>query len=141
MKKIVLAFALFVATTSVNAMEVKGKIRDAKTGEEIIGASVVVKEEPSKGAVSGLDGSFSISVNRPTFTLICTYIGYKSYEIAISEKDREIDIPLASDEVMLGEVTVVASKCDECQSDGAFSGYNRSQCNPTHVGGNNRTQQ
>lgn len=74
MKKIVLAFALFVATTSVNAMEVKGKIRDAKTGEEIIGASVVVKEEPSKGAVSGLDGSFSISVNRPTFTLICTYI-------------------------------------------------------------------
>lgn len=115
MKKIVLAFALLVATTSVNAMEVKGKIRDAKTGEEIIGASVVVKEEPSKGAVSGLDGSFSISVNRPTFTLICTYIGYKSYEIAISEKDREIDIPLASDEVMLGEVTVVASNPGEAK--------------------------
>ncbi len=30
----------------------KGKIKDARTGEEIIGASVMVKEEPGKGTVA-----------------------------------------------------------------------------------------
>ena len=107
-KRVVLGLALLTAA-SANAMDIKGKIKDAKTGEEIIGASVVVKEEPSKGAVTGLDGSFSLSVNRPTFTIICTYIGYKSYEMQVTSKDSDIEIPLASDDVLLGEVTVVAT--------------------------------
>lgn len=107
-KRVVWGLALLTAA-SANAMDIKGKIKDAKTGEEIIGASVVVKEEPSKGAVTGLDGSFSLSVNRPTFTIICTYIGYKSYEMQVTSKDSDIEIPLASDDVLLGEVTVVAT--------------------------------
>lgn len=107
-KSVILGLALLTAA-GANAMNLKGKIKDAKTGEEIIGASVVVKEEPSKGAVTGLDGSFSLSVNRPTFTIICTYIGYKNYEMKVTSKDTEIEIPLASDDVMLGEVTVVAT--------------------------------
>ena len=107
-KSVILGLALLTAA-GANAMNLKGKIKDAKTGEEIIGASVVVKEEPSKGAVTGLDGSFNLSVNRPTFTIICTYIGYKNYEMKVTSKDTEIEIPLASDDVMLGEVTVVAT--------------------------------
>ena len=108
-KRVVLGLALLAAAAGADAMSLKGKIKDAKTGEEIIGASVVVKEEPSKGAVTGLDGSFSLSVNRPAFTIICTYIGYKSYEMKVTSKDTEIEIPLASDDVLLGEVTVVAT--------------------------------
>ena len=109
-KRVILGLALLTTmATGANAMNLKGKIKDAKTGEEIIGASVVVKEEPSKGAVTGLDGSFNLSVNRPTFTIICTYVGYKSYEMKVTSKDTEIEIPLASDDVLLGEVTVVAS--------------------------------
>lgn len=107
-KRVVLGLALLTAA-SANAMDIKGKIKDAKTGEEIIGASVVVKEEPSKGAVTGLDGSFSLSVNRPTFTIVCTYIGYKNYEMKVTSKDADIEIPLTSDDVLLGEVTVVAT--------------------------------
>ena len=30
---------------------IKGKVKDAQTGEEIIGASILIKEEPGKGAV------------------------------------------------------------------------------------------
>lgn len=39
-----------------------------KAGEEIIGASVIVKEDPGKGTVTGLDGSFNLSVNRDKYT-------------------------------------------------------------------------
>ena len=108
-KRVILGLALLTIGAGASAMNLKGKIKDAKTGEEIIGASVVVKEEPSKGAVTGLDGSFSLSVNRPTFTIVCTYIGYKNYEMKVTSKDADIEIPLTSDDVLLGEVTVVAT--------------------------------
>ncbi len=98
-----------MASASVQAGVVKGKIKDARTGEEIIGASVMVKEEPGKGTVTGLDGSFNLSVNRNKYTLVCSYIGYKNYEVTVDSKSKEIEIPLNTDEVALGEVTVVAS--------------------------------
>ncbi len=98
-----------LASASVQAGVVKGKIKDARTGEEIIGASVMVKEEPGKGTVTGLDGSFNLSVNRNKYTLVCSYIGYKNYEVTVDSKSKDIEIPLNTDEVALGEVTVVAS--------------------------------
>ena len=98
-----------MASASVQAGVVKGKIKDARTGEEIIGASVMVKEEPGKGTVTGLDGSFNLSVNRNKYTLVCSYIGYKNYEVTVDSRSKEIEIPLNTDEVALGEVTVVAS--------------------------------
>ena len=40
-------------SVDISARNIKGKIKDAQTGEEIIGASVIIKEDPSKGAVQG----------------------------------------------------------------------------------------
>ncbi|MBU3856426.1 MAG: TonB-dependent receptor [Candidatus Phocaeicola excrementipullorum] len=109
MKARFIAVMFLLASASVQAGVVKGKIKDARTGEEIIGASVMVKEEPGKGTVTGLDGSFNLSVNRNKYTLVCSYIGYKNYELTVDSKSKEIEIPLNTDEVALGEVTVVAS--------------------------------
>lgn len=109
MKARFIAVIFLLASASVQAGVVKGKIKDARTGEEIIGASVMVKEEPGKGTVTGLDGSFNLSVNRNKYTLVCSYIGYKNYEVTVDSRSKEIEIPLNTDEVALGEVTVVAS--------------------------------
>lgn len=96
------------ASMNVHAENVKGKIRDAQTGEEIIGASVYVKEDPVKGAVTGLDGSFTISTNKKRYTLVCSYVGYKKVEVEVTESQKEIEIPMECDEVQLAGVTVVA---------------------------------
>lgn len=85
---------LLLLSFGANAREIKGKIRDSKTGEEIIGASIIVKENPTKGVVSGLDGSFNLSVPHEKFTIICTYVGYKRYELQIEQKDSEIEDPI-----------------------------------------------
>ena len=100
---------LFLTSSNLYAGDIKGKIKDAQTGEEIIGASVIVKEDPSKGTVTGLDGSFNLTVNRPKYTLVCSYVGYKKYEIEIGSKDSEVIIPMKSDDVLLESVTVVAT--------------------------------
>ena len=95
-------------SVDISARNIKGKIKDAQTGEEIIGASVIIKEDPSKGAVTGLDGSFNLTIDSKC-TLICSYVGYKKQEIVVGNKDAEIVIPLKTDDVMLEGVTVIAS--------------------------------
>ena len=81
--------ACLLASVNAQAWDLKGKIRDAQTGEEIIGASVVVKEEPTKGAVTGLDGSFNLSVGRKKYTLVCSYVGYQKYEVVVDGSKSE----------------------------------------------------
>lgn len=109
MKSSLVLSLLLLATANINARDIKGKVKDAQTGEEIIGASILIKEEPGKGAVSGMDGSFNLSVARPKYTLVCSYVGYKKCEVEIGNKDTEIVIPLKSDDVVLEGVTVIAN--------------------------------
>ena len=109
MKSKIVLVLLSLVSTGLQAGVVKGKIKDAQTGEEIIGASVIVKEDPGKGTVTGLDGSFNLSVNRDKYTLVCSYVGYKKYEVSVAADKKEIVIPLKSDDVALDEVVVVAS--------------------------------
>ncbi len=45
---------------AADAAVVKGKVTDARTREEIIGAAILVKEDPARGTVTGLDGTFSL---------------------------------------------------------------------------------
>ena len=101
MKSKIVLVLLSLVSTGLQAGVVKGKIKDAQTGEEIIGASVIVKEDPGKGTVTGLDGSFNLSVNRDKYTLVCFYVGYKKYEVSVAADKKEIVIPLKSDDVAL----------------------------------------
>ena len=107
-KSVSLCLMLLVAV-SASAREIKGKIKDAITGEDIIGAYIVVKGEPSKGAVSGLDGTFNLAVEKDKFILVCSYVGYKDYEVEVSSQKDEIIIPLETDNILLEGVTVVAT--------------------------------
>lgn len=106
--KLVLGMCL-LASVNAHAWDLKGKIKDAQTGEEIIGASVMVKEDPTRGAVTGLDGSFNLSVSRKKYTLVCSYVGYQKCEIVVDGSKSEIEIPLKSDDVLLEGITVIAS--------------------------------
>ena len=62
---------------------VKGRIVDVN-GEPVIGASVSVKGTTT-GVISGLDGDFSIKV-APNATLVISFVGYKTQEVAIKGK-------------------------------------------------------
>lgn len=131
MKSSLVLGLLLLATTNIHARDIKGKVTDAQTGEEIIGASILIKEEPGKGAVSGMDGSFNLSVARPKYTLVCSYVGYKKCEIEIGNKDTEIVIPLKSDDVVLEGVTVVAT--NPGRTEAGARGIERSAMNVVNV--------
>lgn len=109
MKSKLVLGACLLASIHAQAWDLKGRIKDAQTGEEIIGASVLVKEEPGKGAVTGLDGSFNLSVGRSKYTLVCSYVGYQKMEIEVDAAHKDIEIPMKTDDVELAGITVVAN--------------------------------
>jgi hypothetical protein len=55
---------------------VDGTVRDAATGETLIGASVTLMERPRSGVMTNAYGFFSVSAPRGGYTLIVTYSGY-----------------------------------------------------------------
>jgi TonB-dependent receptor len=91
-----------------NAQSIKGKIKDSETGEELVGATVYLKENPEIGAFSGLDGSFTLAhVSHFPTELICHYLGYKEKVIKIeNESTAALTVALNPKTVEMNEVVV-----------------------------------
>jgi len=62
----------------------RGKVVDARTGEQIVGASVWLKDNSQCKATTGLDGSFTINVGTEGGTLVCSCLGYQTGEYVVS---------------------------------------------------------
>ncbi len=97
-----------IAQTTHSAVEqqttaVTGVVTDA-TGP-VIGASVIEKGNTTNGTITDLDGKFTLNV-RPGATLVISYIGYKTVEIAASKKP--LKIVMSEDSKVLNEVVVTA---------------------------------
>ena len=71
----------------------------------MIGASVIEKGTASNGAVTGSDGSFSLTV-KPGATIVISSIGYKDQEIAIGNQTR-FEIVMEEDTEMIEETVVI----------------------------------
>jgi len=70
---------------SQNKISINGYVKDAATGESLIGASIKVKDS-NKGNVSNVYGYYSISLPAGQYTIVCSYIGYEPIEEVIDLK-------------------------------------------------------
>jgi hypothetical protein len=92
---------------------ISGTMRDKATGEELIGATVVVKEIPNTGKAANEYGFYSITLPKGNYTLRATYIGYNEIEKTITlDKNLKIDWEFESGK-QLQEVVIKATKDDE----------------------------
>jgi len=93
---------------------IRGYIKDAKTSEELIGATVAL-EGTTLGAITDVTGFFSIAkVPTGTYNVVITYISYQTKKV---EKVRveaaqvtEINTSLLEDNATLEEVKVIAKR-------------------------------
>ena len=108
MKKITIFLFLFVSVlTNAQKVTVSGKIVN-KNQEILTGATVLVKET-KQGISTGLDGSFTFKLNKGTFTIQVSYIGFKTIEKSIFlDEDKVVNIILEEDDNVLDEVLVSA---------------------------------
>lgn len=112
--KILSLTLLFSTQIFAQSGTIRGYIKDAKTNEELIGATVAV-EGTSLGAITDLSGFFTINkVPAGTYNVVITYISYQTKKL---EKVRvetsqvtEINALLIEDNATLEEVKVIAKR-------------------------------
>jgi len=90
-----------------------GYVKDAASGEYLIGATVYLKEL-QKGAFTNQYGYYSITVDKGEYSLIASFIGYREYSTVISlSKDLRINIDMQSTLVNVAEVEITGEKSDK----------------------------
>lgn len=83
----------------------QGTVLDAKTGEPIIGASVVIKGT-TNGSITDIDGKFSLDLKKGDVLQI-SFVGYQTKEITFNGNTQSLNIRLSEDTKMIDEVVVV----------------------------------
>ena len=84
---------------------ITGTVTDSKQ-EPLIGVNVTLKGNASSGAITDLDGKYSLSVPSGKSTLVFSYIGYVTQEIAVDSRSV-VNVALVEDAQALDEVVVV----------------------------------
>lgn len=84
---------------------VTGVVTDSNNKELLVGVSVTVVGS-AIGAVTDIDGNFSLNVPSESSVLKISYLGYQTKEIQVGNKSS-IEIELVEDNQMLEEVVVV----------------------------------
>lgn len=101
-----LGFFLFseLQAQQAETVNVTGVVIDAITKDEVIGASVSIKESMT-GTITDVDGKFSL--NAPVgSTLVISFIGYKTVERQVGA-DHHFKIELREDLELLDELVVI----------------------------------
>lgn len=87
---------------------ITGHITDVRTGEPLIGASVIVKSEKGKGVVTDIDGNFSLQTKvEPPLTLRVEYVGYRALDVDVYDFEEPVEIQLIDNSNRLNEVVVL----------------------------------
>ncbi len=113
MPKPLLLFLFLLTALSSFAQKkfiISGTIKDEVTGETLIGATVRIKELPQSGTTTNSYGFYSLSAPEGGYTLLFTYVGYKTISRPLAlHQSQIIDISLRS-KSDLNEVTINADK-------------------------------
>jgi len=107
-------FAFFFAGVFLNAASIRGRVRDSKTGEELVGATVYIKELKA-GVQAGLDGSYLMkNIRAGKYTISFSYVSYQIQErqVILVGNDEEIvvdvDLEIVGSELDL--ITITATQ-------------------------------
>jgi len=93
----------FVFSATAQNTTVSGTVKSSADGLPLIGVNIIVKNT-SSGAVSDFDGNFTINNVQPNATLVFTYIGFETKELAAS---TNMTVSLSEDNESLDEIVVI----------------------------------
>ncbi len=114
MRKLTLLFSFLLAginAFSLDQFTISGYVRDAQSGEGMIGATVFVKELPSTGITTNAYGFYSLTIPKGTYSISAQFVGYAPLgKSIILNQNQKVDFELKEKATELGEVLVTAEK-------------------------------
>lgn len=108
-----LVFQLNLSAQEKQKFTISGYVKDASNGESSIGANVYVKEL-LKGSNTNQYGFYSITVEKGTYHLIVSYIGYDNFvKQIVLDKDIRMNVELKPAAINVKEIEVSSEKTDK----------------------------
>jgi len=91
-------------------LTISGYVKDAQSGESLIGATITVKEL-NRGTAANQYGFYSLSLKQADYILEFRYIGYQVIQKSITlNKDITLNIDLIPEESKIAEVVITADR-------------------------------
>ena len=90
-----LVLGMSISALAQRELTITGHVTDA-TGEDVIGASVIVKDAKGLGTITDFNGNYTIKVQEYR-TLVFSYIGYTPQEVLVKGDKTTIDIVMQED--------------------------------------------
>lgn len=121
----ILSFFLFGFASVASAQgTVSGVISDSDSGDQLNGATVIVKESPTVGTITNAEGVYKLSLKAGTYTLQVSYFGYQNAEVEVRLTDganTTQDISMQASVMGLDQVVVTASNTFRSQKQAPLS--------------------
>ena len=95
---------------SQESLSISGYVKDATTGESLIGVSIKVRDSASNiGTTTNNYGFYSLTLNSPQATIMVAYVGYDTQELPLDlTANRKLDFKLNPAGNSLNEVVISA---------------------------------
>lgn len=116
MNKYILVCLLSLFSVVAIAQEkytISGYVKEAATGEDLIGATVYLKES-MQGTTTNQYGFYSLTVTEGSYTLEVAFLGMRKESISLNLKeDKRINVALENASIVTNEVLVEAERADK----------------------------
>jgi len=90
---------------TISAQTINGNVKD-NTGEPIIGATVMEQGTSNNGAVTDIDGNFTLTLKGNSKKVTISYVGMKTQTISVAGKNA-INVSLQDEATSLNDVVVI----------------------------------
>ena len=111
---LIIAIAISMPVFSQSKFTVSGSVRDGKNGEELIGATISIKELANTGVAANSYGFYSLTLPAGKYTLQVRYVGYvENIQTINLDSNRVVNVNLMPVSVEMKQVVVTAKRADE----------------------------
>jgi len=110
-----LAFLIFIPSVfAQQRFTISGHVKDDKTGEDLIGATISVKDLSGLGAVTNAYGFYSLTLPAGKYEIIYHYMGYGSHSTQLNlDHSVKLDFSLREQYEELNEIVVTSTRKDQ----------------------------
>lgn len=115
MRYLLMLFGILSAGISqAQSLTLSGYVKDASTGEALIGAAVSVKGDPPRGTVTNVYGYYVLNLTPGNYELQVSYLGYNSSAQNLRlNSSQKLNINLEPSRQQLKEVVVTGEADDQ----------------------------
>lgn len=114
--KLLLSILLLVVTSVSFSQNytISGSLRDAETGEDLVGARVLVKGQSGVGVVTNVFGFYSLTLPKGDYTISYQSISFTTFDFQVKlDQNIEKNLELKPESALLNAVEVTGEKADE----------------------------